>query len=45
LAKSVDFITAHVHPYWESLSIEHAAAHVMAVYIARGSLYPRLKKS
>lgn len=40
LGESVDFITAHIFPYWESVDIQHAAAHVMAIYIALRSAYP-----
>jgi hypothetical protein len=37
---SVDFIAANVYPFWEGVSIEHAAAHVMAITIALRSAFP-----
>jgi exo-beta-1,3-glucanase (GH17 family) len=40
LGESVNFITANVYPYWEGVSIDHAAAHVMAITIALHSAYP-----
>jgi exo-beta-1,3-glucanase (GH17 family) len=43
LGESVDFIAANIYPYWEGVSIEQAAAHVMAVTIALGSVYPDKK--
>jgi exo-beta-1,3-glucanase (GH17 family) len=33
LRGAVDFVFAHVHPYWEAVPIEHAAAHVLAAQI------------
>lgn len=33
LRAKADFIFIHVHPYWEAVPIEHAAAHVIAVQI------------
>ncbi|MBW7883014.1 MAG: hypothetical protein H3C34_10320 [Caldilineaceae bacterium] len=33
VAEKLDFITAHVHPYWEAVPIAHAAAHVIATQI------------
>jgi exo-beta-1,3-glucanase (GH17 family) len=43
LGESVDFIATNVYPYWEGVSIEHAAAYVMAVTIALRSVYPDKK--
>jgi len=40
LASAVDFILAHVHPYWEGQCIEHAAAHVVASYAILQATYP-----
>ena len=40
LSAAVDFITAHVYPYWEAVPIDHAAAHVMATYITLRAQYP-----
>ncbi|MFQ5812544.1 MAG: glycosyl hydrolase family 17 protein [Anaerolineae bacterium] len=40
LASAVDFILAHVHPYWEKVPIEHEAAHVVAAYITLRVTYP-----
>lgn len=33
LRAQADFILIHVHPYWDSVPIEHAAAHVVAAQI------------
>lgn len=33
LPDSVDFITAHIYPYWETIPVTHAAAHVIATQI------------
>jgi exo-beta-1,3-glucanase (GH17 family) len=39
LRENVDFTMIHVHPYWEALPIEHAAAHVVAVQIYVNTTY------
>ena len=40
LGEAADFILAYSYPYWESVPIEHGAAHVVATYITLRGVYP-----
>jgi exo-beta-1,3-glucanase (GH17 family) len=39
LRADADFVFIHVHPYWEGVPIEHAAAHVVATQIFVSTTY------
>ncbi|MFC1552249.1 chitobiase/beta-hexosaminidase C-terminal domain-containing protein [Candidatus Latescibacterota bacterium] len=40
LVKNVDFLLVHIHPYWDSLSVDHAANHVVEKWELLKTHYP-----
>ena len=40
LGAAVEWVVAHVHPYWEGTPVEHGAAQVVTAYLALRAAYP-----